>query len=113
MRSNPARSASHGASHSPATVSSSARGCARMSRKYGPSTIEGSKRMRFPFGPEAVMPDLRRARQGGICAQRGEGQFGPVERNQRAALPDDLAGAIRSEEDTSELQSPMYLVCRL
>src|SRR5437763_12151577 len=38
----------------------------------------------------------------------------------RAALPDDdrargdeLPGKARSEEHTSELQSPMYLVCRL
>src|SRR5437764_4021777 len=40
-----------------------------------------------------------------------------VERDQRAARADDDAARpgveARSEEHTSELQSPMYLVCRL
>src|SRR5437762_7807229 len=31
----------------------------------------------------------------------------------RAPMVETLVGAIRSEEHTSELQSPMYLVCRL
>src|SRR5437763_8728276 len=38
--------------------------------------------------------------------QHGETSFQPVEK--------DFSGAVdRSEEHTSELQSPMYLVCRL
>src|SRR5437879_10638038 len=37
-----------------------------------------------------------------------------AEVDERAGLDDDTAGAnYRSEEHTSELQSPMYLVCRL
>src|SRR5437762_4338550 len=31
----------------------------------------------------------------------------------RPGTPGDIRGAPRSEEHTSELQSPMYLVCRL
>src|ERR1017187_3192038 len=34
-------------------------------------------------------------------------------KNPHAHRADDLAAKIRSEEHTSELQSPMYLVCRL
>src|SRR5437762_11262549 len=43
-----------------------------------------------------------------IAARRGPAQAG---RHQRARRRQ--AGPMRSEEHTSELQSPMYLVCRL
>src|SRR5437879_10961130 len=35
------------------------------------------------------------------------------ESSPEAATPNPTLGALRSEEHTSELQSPMYLVCRL
>src|SRR5436189_1302705 len=40
--------------------------------------------------------------------RRGARHRGPVQRR-----PHHGEGALRSEEHTSELQSPMYLVCRL
>src|SRR5437764_10959263 len=53
---------------------------------------------------DALAVDLQQPRQRS-CHQRLGGA--------RHALQQDVAATNRSEEHTSELQSPMYLVCRL
>src|SRR5437762_4721796 len=48
---------------------------------------------------------------GGVSVRLLSGRIGPSE--MEAALASLPAARLRSEEHTSELQSPMYLVCRL
>src|SRR2546426_9084562 len=70
-------------------------------------SLEHSDRERGALEPQQGAPD-RAARRGGERAVRGRDEF--VRR--RAALH-DTRGHARSEEHTSELQSPCNLVCRL
>src|SRR5437762_11283084 len=48
-----------------------------------------------------------------ICRSRGPGRTIPRARRGRSAHRPGATRRTRSEEHTSELQSPMYLVCRL
>src|SRR5437763_8415172 len=60
-----------------------------------------------------------RARPGKAGNHPGDHQFGsrhnrlPCNGNQNVRTSEKRGNAVRSEEHTSELQSPMYLVCRL
>src|SRR5437879_11660645 len=54
--------------------------------------------------PAAIQQGFRALRAGGRASLLGI----PTE-----SVPLDLVNDVRSEEHTSELQSPMYLVCRL
>src|ERR1017187_10386266 len=72
--------------------------------------------IRPPGGrPAGLRPTLRRSALGGHLrrsgAQRCHGQLGAVLVS--GAVEDFVHVLLRSEEHTSELQSPMYLVCRL
>src|SRR5437762_10989137 len=65
--------------------------------------------LRRPRGPRARAGDAGRAAGRGIASAR-------MTRSDRRLLAVAAAlatAALRSEEHTSELQSPMYLVCRL
>src|SRR5438552_12054106 len=68
-------------------------------------------RFRFSPVPESTEPGLQRL---------GEPRHAPRARplyrlvqQRHCFLPDDIAATRRSEEHTSELQSPDHLVCRL
>src|SRR5437879_7569850 len=52
-----------------------------------------------------MSPDLVAEHDGGLVRTRSRGAAGQLRQHQPPGL--------RSEEHTSELQSPMYLVCRL
>src|SRR5437879_7180631 len=58
----------------------------------------------------AVLDDLERALAGGQQRKRGRGEASHAP---QLLQPGAVHGRLRSEEHTSELQSPMYLVCRL
>src|SRR5207249_8694965 len=75
---------------------------ARARRTRGRAANRPSGRARKP----AAVPRAARARRGGACLGREDPRAG------RAAAR-RLAGAGRSEEHTSELQSRFDLVCRL
>src|SRR5437763_5693596 len=62
----------------------------------------------FPTRRSSDLASLRMDRARRRAAQRGRPRLGPVRGGQDAG-----DGRRRSEEHTSELQSPMYLVCRL
>src|SRR5437764_9821884 len=69
------------------------------------TTLFRSRRRRRPHAPAAgVQPPASAPAQ-------GPGSEGDRRRHRQAAQAADRRG--RSEEHTSELQSPMYLVCRL
>src|SRR5207244_1058238 len=66
--------------------------------------------------PDALPISGRRRRGGGDCrhgAQPVAARFREVEQAVRANAEHEQAGDRRSEEHTSELQSPDHLVCRL
>src|SRR5437762_5491199 len=67
----------------------------------------GSYKIRGPLNKFALMPEEQK-RRGVVCSSAGNHAQG-------VALAAKIHGirAVRSEEHTSELQSPMYLVCRL
>src|SRR2546426_7878736 len=66
----------------------------------------------LPISPQAVeSPDLRREQPLGEGARRGRAVGG--ERGARQDARDRIEREQRSEEHTSELQSPCNLVCRL
>src|SRR5437762_7929329 len=60
--------------------------------------------------PDRLLERLLRDRRPRVCGgTRSDGR--DLQPDDRARGPEE--GAVRSEEHTSELQSPMYLVCRL
>src|SRR5690348_18149193 len=68
-----------------------------------PGGFDLAARSRIDIEPAEITPDQRRGEEAADCECRGDG----VRRGRRL---DDLD---RSEEHTSELQSPVHLVCRL
>src|SRR5690348_17636597 len=60
--------------------------------------------------PDPSRPHRRRARRAAAPAMT---DFGPSDRRVQEALAAAGGGHTRSEEHTSELQSPVHLVCRL
>src|SRR5437879_7353099 len=69
-------------------------------------------RVKTPFGDpsEAIVTGLLEGKRVAFLARHGRGhRILPSEINYRA----NIYAMKRSEEHTSELQSPMYLVCRL
>src|SRR5437879_8080772 len=66
----------------------------------------------FPYTTLFRSPKLRERLGARGAAEEVEDRAEPLRQLLRSAGP-DLDVAQRSEEHTSELQSPMYLVCRL
>src|SRR5437879_9064582 len=67
--------------------------------------------VRRPYRPKITAPDVR-----GSLAEFARDQIGDKDNRNLEQVPSAdalLESLTRSEEHTSELQSPMYLVCRL
>src|SRR5215470_10422961 len=75
----------------PATVSSKARGCSRMSRRYAPSMAENSVSTACDLRSKVVMPNSGGANQVGVLAQRSQRQLCSLPRNEFAAFANDFA----------------------
>src|SRR6266487_712852 len=56
---------------------------------------------------------IRRPPRSTLFPTRRSSDLGPAQEHHRRGLHDVLAAEPRSEEHTSELQSPVHLVCRL
>src|SRR5437762_7922397 len=68
----------------------------------------------FPYTTLFRSADRVRARPGGADRDRDAGPGSPApDGARRLVVPRARVRGTRSEEHTSELQSPMYLVCRL
>src|SRR5437879_10040769 len=90
----------------------------RMGRKFIPEHLENQKRPDGGWrasGQQSNAASLRAVRPELILADTnlGAGDSLDVTRQMKARLPETRIIVFRSEEHTSELQSPMYLVCRL
>src|SRR5690348_18010415 len=79
-----------------------------------PYTTLFRSRLRWQGGERRLESVPVRRREGGAHRLRGRGQ-GLFRGRELDQLEDAVeeAGAVRSEEHTSELQSPVHLVCRL